>query len=149
MHDNVHSPVWAFLYFLFNLRGEPGISLTALAALSVQPCLTNFMNSAGSWMHPKAVSKSWGGLLVKSEKRGIGSCVNESVMMLLLLILDTQLPSSPSSSSLCQSWHSGSAASYLANCPLVLPWPHVLIFRKKPCSQQSLAERKGGLRRLM
>lgn len=45
-------------------------------------------------MHPKAVSKSWGGLLVKSEKRGIGSCVNESVMMLLLLILDTQLPSS-------------------------------------------------------
>jgi len=45
-------------------------------------------------MHPKAVSEGWGGLLVKSEKRGIGSCVNESVMMLLLLILDTQLPSS-------------------------------------------------------
>lgn len=31
-------------------------------------------------MHPKAVSKGWGGLSVKSEKRGIGSCVNESVM---------------------------------------------------------------------
>ena len=45
-------------------------------------------------MHPKAVSKGWGGLSVKSEKRGIGSCVNESVMMLVLLILDTQLPSS-------------------------------------------------------
>ena len=28
MHDNFHSPVWAFLYFLFNLWGEPRISLT-------------------------------------------------------------------------------------------------------------------------
>ena len=94
MHDNFHSPMRAFLYFLFNFRGEPGIFLTAPAALSVQPCLTKFMDSAGSWVHPKAVSKGWGGLLVKSEKRGIGSCMNESVMMLLLLILDTQLPSS-------------------------------------------------------
>lgn len=98
-------------------------------------CLTKSVDSAGTWMHPEGCVKGLGGLSVKSEKRGIGSCVNESVMMLVLLILDTQLPSSffsilLESLPVLAFWIS---ASYLAKYPFVLPGPQCH-FQEEACS---------------
>lgn len=142
MHDNFCRPVWTFLHFLFNLLGEPVISLTSERLW--HPCvsslvLDNVHRFRRDLSTPQAkVSK--GLVWASSEVRrgALGNSENESVMMYFCW---SWTPSSlllPSSSSLhlCQAWHSGSVASVSGRLPpgtAMAPCAHVLMFRRRPC----------------